>query len=148
MYSWAHEKEIFTVKVTMTDGLLQVFLKSSLDETFTEVASTQTSGATTGSIRVCGYGDGVKDECSNFSIDNLSVKNTDKNPNNEEDFGFKSSKEWIEWDGYDYVDDWDNADLIPIEKSEESGCGSSVVGAALLPFAGVLAFGVIRRKRK
>ncbi len=132
---------IFNVRLTMTDGLISAYVKLSTETEWYEIFSIQTSGSITGHIRISGYGDGVLGDgaCSNFCIDNLSVKNTDKSPNNTADYGYESNKAWIAWDGFEYEDTWNDDDLLPIYQEEaQKGCSSSmngvttVLGAALL----------------
>ena len=155
MFSAAAKGEIFTVKITMTDGLLNVYLKTSKESDFTKVAETHAGTCLTGSIRISGYGDGVAGDgaCSNFCIDNLFVKNTDKDPNNKTDYGYTSNRDWIKWDGYEYVDTWNSADLIPIEPQTEFTIHTMQIvilagGIAILALAVGVSIFVIRRKRK
>lgn len=153
MFSEASKGKVFSVKLTMMDGLLTLYLKTFDEKNFTKIAETQTAGALTGSIRISGYGDGTLGDgtCSNFRIDNLSVKNTDKEPNNTNDYGYKSNKAWITWDGYEYVDTWDNDDLLPIEAQQNKRTWILIIvlagGAiALAAVTGVSIFVIRRRK--
>ncbi len=156
MFSEAAKGEIFTVRLTMTDGLLALYLKTSDEEEFTRITEIQTAGALTGSIRISGYGDGVQGDgaCSNFRIDNLSVKNTDTDPSNHADYGFKSSREWIEWDGYEYTKTWNNGDLLPISGRQQTGENSALIpivigaGAAAVILVGAVVFWSVRRRKK
>lgn len=135
IFSAESEGKIFNISLKMTDGKLVAAIKLSTETDWYEIFSIQeSSGSITGHIRISGYGDGVLGDgaCSNFCIDNLSVKNTDKEPNDNMDYGYESSKAWITWDGYDYEDTWKDDELLPIYQQEEnSGCASSVNGGAI-----------------
>ncbi len=151
MFSPAMDGKVFTVRLSVTDGLVKLCLKASGESDFTEIARIKESGSITGHIRINGYGDGAKDECSNFSIDNLSVKNTDKNPLNKNDYGYLSNKDWITWGGFEYVDTWKSEDLLPIASGNgKKGCSASVGisgGISAVVLLSAAAFMAVRRKK-
>ena len=152
VFSPKAEGTIFNVKLSMTDGLIEACIKLSSETEYYTIFSIQTSGSVTGHIRISGYGDGENGDgaCSNFCIDNLSVKNTDKDANNTADYGYKSNSDWIKWVGFEYVDTWKDDELLPVNQESEgsqSGCGSVV---SSMSSAGVLlaSYGLVALLKK
>jgi hypothetical protein len=134
VFSAKSEGLIFNIKLTMTDGLIEAGIKLSTETEYYTIFSIQTSSSITGHIRISGYGDGTYGDgaCSNFTIDNVSVKNTDQNAKNTANYGYESNSAWIQWDGYEYEDTWKDDELLPIyqEEASDGGCSSVMSGIA------------------
>jgi hypothetical protein len=136
VFSAKSEGLIFNIKLTMTDGLIEAGIKLSTETEYYTIFSIQTSSSITGHIRITGYGDGTYGDgaCSNFTIDNVSVKNTDQSAKNTANYGYESNSAWIQWDGYEYEDTWKDDELLPIyqEEASDGGCSSVMSGTTCI----------------
>ena len=162
-----YDGETINVKLTMTDGLVEYFMKVDGDPEYGEPYFSYDFGRVkTGYIRIFTAGEttvnpkGLKyNNVGNFTIDNLSIKNTDfetaKNllPSPE----FKSNL-WDKTPDYDYKTNPDDNDLLgnkikngnigttTTPSAQGGGCNSSIGFAC--PLAALAALAIIGKKRK
>lgn len=162
-WSDKYEEETVNVKFTMTDGVIRVYYKLDGDVEWGEPYLTYDYGRVkTGYVRIF-TADGNTESTkgisytaiSNFSIDNLSIRNTDdeKSKNVLPTPDFKSNLTQKTPD-FDYKSNPSADDLIANKiqngdmngSTEKSGCSSSAVSIAPVALLAVIPF--IKRKRK
>ena len=146
--------KVVNVKFSMKDGLVQLWMKTAEDEAWGEPQFAYNMGYTpSGYVRIFTWGqnsvtaNGLKyNSIANFTIDNLSIKNTDYE-------GVRQVYSEIEYKSnyipstpdYDYTTKTDDGDLLvnrieEVNVGKEKGCGSALTCSMLLP---VLTAGVI-----
>lgn len=159
-WSTTFNGETINVKLTMTDGLVEYFMKLDGDPDWGEPNFSYDLGKVkTGYIRIFTAGEttvngkGLKyNNVGSFSIDNLSIKDTDHEkakvllPSPE----YKSNI-WEKTPDYDYKTKTDNNDLIAYKIKNEDmnggqGCSSSL--GFELPVVALLGALVVLRKKK
>lgn len=158
-----YDGEVINVKFAVTDGLVELFMKTDGDPDWGEPYFTYDFGKVkTGYVRIFTAGNtgietkGIEyNDVGNFTIDNLSIKDTDHEnaktllPTPE----YKSNL-WGKTPDYDYKTKPDDKDLIGNKissgdmngSSAKSGCASSV--GLSLPLIALAAIPFIKRKKK
>lgn len=144
------------VKFSVTDGLVELFMKTAEAENYTLCYSYDIGYSKTGYVRIFTYGEAnIPDEgishvtVGNFTIDNLVVKNTDFEYEKKllDDPGYKTNVTEKTPD-FDYVTKTDDGDLLSnkIENGKNNGCsGSLTASCGLVSVIGLLVL-AIRRK--
>lgn len=162
-WSTKYDGEAINVKFAVTDGLVELFMKTDGDPDWGEPYFTYDFGKVkTGYVRIFTAGNtgietkGIEyNDVGNFTIDNLSIKDTDHEnaktllPTPE----YKSNL-WRKTPDYDYKTKPDDKDLIGNKissgdmngSSAKSGCASSV--GLSLPLIALAAIPFIKRKKK
>lgn len=162
-WSTKYDGEVINVKFAVTDGLVELFMKTDGDPDWGEPYFTYDFGKVkTGYVRIFTAGNtgietkGIEyNDVGNFTIDNLSIKDTDHEnaktllPTPE----YKSNL-WRKTPDYDYKTKPDDKDLIGNKissgdmngSSAKSGCASSV--GLSLPLIALAAIPFIKRKKK
>ena len=159
-----YDNETINVRFTMTDGVIRLYYKIDGDAEWGEPYLTYDYGRVkTGYVRIFtadGDNESVKGlaytAISNFSIDNLSIKNTDdeRSKNVLPTPAFKSNLTQKTPD-FDYKTNPSADDLIANKiqngdmnggSTEKSGCSSSV--AIAMPFVAFAVIPFVKRKRK
>lgn len=162
-WSTKYDGEVINVKFAVTDGLVELFMKTDGDPDWGEPYFTYDFGKVkTGYVRIFTAGNtgietkGIEyNDVGNFTIDNLSIKDTDHEnaktllPTPE----YKSNL-WGKTPDYDYKTKPDDKDLIGNKissgdmngSSAKSGCASSV--GLSLPLIALAAIPFIKRKKK
>lgn len=162
-WSTKYDGEVINVKFAVTDGLVELFMKTDGDPDWGEPYFTYDFGKVkTGYVRIFTAGNtgietkGIEyNDVGNFTIDNLSIKDTDHEnaktllPTPE----YKSNL-WKKTPDYDYKTKPDDKDLIGNKissgdmngSSAKSGCASSV--GLSLPLIALAAIPFIKRKKK
>lgn len=162
-WSTKYDGEVINVKFAVTDGLVELFMKTDGDPDWGEPYFTYDFGKVkTGYVRIFTSGNtgietkGIEyNDVGNFTIDNLSIKDTDHEnaktllPTPE----YKSNL-WRKTPDYDYKTKPDDKDLIGNKissgdmngSSAKSGCASSV--GLSLPLIALAAIPFIKRKKK
>ena len=162
-WSTKYDGEVINVKFAVTDGLVELFMKTDGDPDWGEPYFTYDFGKVkTGYVRIFTAGNtgietkGIEyNDVGNFTIDNLSIKDTDHEnaktllPTPE----YKSNL-WRKTPDYDYKTKPDDKDLIGNKissgdmngSSAKSGCTSSV--GLSLPLIALAAIPFIKRKKK
>lgn len=162
-WSTKYDGEVINVKLAVTDGLVELFMKIDGDPDWGEPYFTYDFGKVkTGYVRIFTAGNtgietkGIEyNDVGNFTIDNLSIKDTDHEnaktllPTPE----YKSNL-WGKTPDYDYKTKPDDKDLIGNkissgdmnDSSAKSGCTSSV--GLSLPLIALAAIPFIKRKKK
>ena len=162
-WSTKYDGEVINVKFAVTDGLVELFMKTDGDPDWGEPYFTYDFGKVkTGYVRIFTAGNtgietkGIEyNDVGNFTIDNLSIKDTDHEnaktllPTPE----YKSNL-WRKTPDYDYKTKPDDKDLIGNKissgdmngSSAKSGCSSSV--GLSLPLIALAAIPFIKRKKK
>ena len=162
-WSTKYDGEVINVKFAVTDGLVELFMKTDGDPDWGEPYFTYDFGKVkTGYVRIFTAGNtgietkGIEyNDVGNFTIDNLSIKDTDHEnaktllPTPE----YKSNL-WVKTPDYDYKTKPDDKDLIGNKissgdmngSSAKSGCASSV--GLSLPLIALAAIPFIKRKKK
>ena len=162
-WSTKYDGEVINVKFAVTDGLVELFMKTDGDPDWGGPYFTHDFGKVkTGYVRIFTAGNtgietkGIEhNDVGNFTIDNLSIKDTDHEnaktllPTPE----YKSNL-WGKTPDYDYKTKPDDKDLIGNKissgdmngSSAKSGCASSV--GLSLPLIALAAIPFIKRKKK
>ena len=162
-WSTKYDGEVINVKFAVTDGLVELFMKTDGDPDWGGPYFTHDFGKVkTGYVRIFTAGNtgietkGIEhNDVGNFTIDNLSIKDTDHEnaktllPTPE----YKSNL-WGKTPDYDYKTKPDDKDLIGNKissgdmngSSAKSGCTSSV--GLSLPLIALAAIPFIKRKKK
>ncbi len=162
-WSTKYDGEVINVKFAVTDGLVELFMKTDGDPDWGGPYFTYDFGKVkTGYVRIFTAGNtgietkGIEyNDVGNFTIDNLSIKDTDHEnaktllPTPE----YKSNL-WGKTPDYDYKTKPDDKDLIGNKissgdmngSSAKSGCTSSV--GLSLPLIALAAIPFIKRKKK
>lgn len=162
-WSTKYDGEVINVKFAVTDGLVELFMKTDGDPDWGGPYFTHDFGKVkTGYVRIFTAGNtgietkGIEyNDVGNFTIDNLSIKDTDHEnaktllPTPE----YKSNL-WGKTPDYDYKTKPDDKDLIGNKissgdmngSSAKSGCASSV--GLSLPLIAFAAIPFIKRKKK
>ena len=158
-----YDGETINVKLTMTDGLVEYFMKIDGDPDWgAPYFSYDLGRVKTGYIRIFTAGEttinpkGLKyNNVGNFTIDNLAIKDTDhENAKTLLPTPEYKSNVWEKTPDYDYKTNLDDSDLIgnKIQNgdmnggNEKSGCASSVGFAS--PSIALAALLIAKRKRK
>ena len=162
-WSTKYDGEVINVKFAVTDGLVELFMKTDGDPDWGGPYFTYDFGKVkTGYVRIFTAGNtgietkGIEyNDVGNFTIDNLSIKDTDHE--NAKTLlptpGYKSNL-WVKTPDYDYKTKPDDKDLIGNKissgdmngSSAKSGCTSSV--GLSLPLIALAAIPFIKRKKK
>ena len=163
----SYDGEVINVKLTVTDGLIEYFMKVDGDPDYGAPYFSYNLGKTkTGYIRIFTAGEttinpkGLKyNNVGNFTIDNLSIKNTDFESEKKllPSPGYKSNL-WDKTPDYDYKTNLDDNDLLgnkikngnigttTTPSSQGGGCNSSI--GFVCPVAALAALAIIGKKRK
>lgn len=112
--------KVFNVKITLTDGVVTLFLKLSNNVGYEQAFTFDLGGASQGYVKLYASGtsksmqvesDFSESLVSTFSIDNFAISNNDYENTADVIVDFKSNKN-PGMDHYDYVDTWDDSDLL------------------------------------
>ena len=154
--------KVVNVKFSMKDGLVQLWMKTAEDESWGEPQFAYNLGYTpSGYVRIFTWGqnsvtaNGLKyNSIANFTIDNLSIKNTDYE-------GVRQLYSSIEYKSnyipstpdFDYTTKTEDGDLLinrieEVNVEEEKGCGSVLSCSMLMPLLTAGAIAVARKGGK
>lgn len=163
-WSTKYDKEVINVKFSVTDGLVELFMKIDGDPEWGEPYFSYDFGRVkTGYVRIFTAGNtaieskGIEyNDVGNFTIDNLSIKDTDhENAKKLLSAPEYKSNLWGKTPDYDYKTDPDENDLIGNKilngdmnggTTANSGCASST--SAGIPLISLAAISLIKRKKK
>ena len=147
------------IKFSVTDGIIELFMKTAEDKNYTLCYSYDIGYSKTGYVRIFTYGEAnVPEEglshatIGNFTIDNLAIKNTDFEAERKilKDPGYQSNVQDKTAD-FEYVTKLDDGDLLAnkIEsENADNGCSGSIsVSCGAVGIIGAMAV-VIRRRKK
>lgn len=140
------------VKLSVDDGLIQLWMKTADENEWGDPQYAYDLGYTpSGYVRIFTWGqnsvvgNGLKyNSIANFTIDNLSIKNTDYEAvRNVTTVEYKSNY-IADTENYIYTTKTDDGDLLQnrleeVNKSTASGCGSVLGATTLTPLLGALA---------
>lgn len=156
------EGKIINVKFSVNDGLVQLWMKTSEDADWGKAQFSYDLGYTpSGYVRIFTWGQNSVTEkglqynsIANFTIDNLSIKNTDYEGVKKVLSGITYKSNYIaDTSDFEYTTETDDGDLLgnrldEVNQSSESGCGSVTSFAFAAPLACALCVSMIAKGGK
>ncbi len=120
LWDKAYAGKVFNVKITLTDGVITLFLKLSDQVGYEQAFTYDLGGASQGYVKIYASGTSksmqIKSDfsealASTFTIDNFTICNNDYDNGSDVAVDFKSSKTPSILH-FDYIDSWDIGDLL------------------------------------
>lgn len=135
MFSVANKDAVFSVRITLTDGIVTVSLKRNDDQSWYNVKFDDgkeyidSESSPVGCVSIRGYGDGTLYNSSTFAVDNIVLANKDENDGKElTGFDFKTNR--LPHTGEtDYKPVLNEEKLLTVEKTDnttKAGCGAGI----------------------
>lgn len=164
----ANDGKIISCRLSVEDGLIELWLKYDTEEEYTKVLSYDLGYTPLGYVGFLAMGhfqsegEGLAQSgqyssisAGNFALDNLRIENKDKDANTVE-VGYVSNKEEMPAD-YVYNDTWEEGDLLENQlvngtypSSDHTGLivGLSAGGAVVVAGGSAAAVAIVKKRRK